>query len=91
MQQENFSMEQSINLIQSMILKTKNTVADSSVYFLLWGWIIFIACLLEYFFKNMMRYQYHYYAWLMIIIGIAGSVYLGARQDKKYKSKNLCS
>lgn len=35
-----------------------------------------------------MRYQYHYYLWLMIIIGIAGSVYLGARQDKQTKVKN---
>lgn len=87
MQQENFSPQQSIDLIQSMILKTKNTVADSSVFFLLWGWVVFIACLLQYFLKNIVHYQYHYYAWLMIIIGIAGSVYLGSQQDKKTKVK----
>ena len=87
MQQENFSPQQSIDLIQSMILKTKNTVADSSVFFLLWGWVVFIACLLQYFLKNIVHYQHHYYAWLMIIIGIAGSVYLGSQQDKKTKVK----
>lgn len=87
MQQENFSPQQSIDLIQSMILKTKNTVADSSVFFLLWGWVVFIACLLQYFLKNIVHYQYHYYAWLMVIIGISGSVYFGSKQDKKAKVK----
>lgn len=87
MQQENFSPQQSLDLIQSMILKTKNTVADSSVFFLLWGWVVFIACLLQYFLKNIIHYQNHYYAWFMIIIGIVGSVYLGSQRDKKTKVK----
>jgi hypothetical protein len=87
MQQENFSPQQSLDVIQSMILKTKNTVADSSVFFLLWGWVVFIACLLQYFLKNIVHYQNHYYAWFMIIIGIVGSVYLGSQQDKKTKVK----
>ncbi len=83
MQQENFSPQQSIDLIQSMISKTKNTVADSSVFFLLWGWVVFSACLLQYFLKNIVHYSHHYYAWLLIIVGVAGSFYLGARQNKK--------
>ena len=87
MQQENFSPQQSLDVIQSMILKTKNTVADSSVFFLLWGWVVFIACLLQYFLKNIVHNQNHYYAWFMIIIGIVGSVYLGSQQDKKTKVK----
>jgi hypothetical protein len=48
MQKENLSPQQSIDLIQSMIDKTKNTVADGSVFFLLWGWVVFIACILQY-------------------------------------------
>ena len=87
MEQENFSPQQSIDLIQSMISKTKNTVADSSVFFLLWGWVVFIGCLLQYFLKNIVHYPYHYNAWLIIIIGIAGSIYLGSRQSKKVKVK----
>ena len=87
MESEDFSPQQSIDLIQRMISKTKNTVADSSVYFLLWGWVVFIACLLQYFLKNIVHYQYNYYAWFAIIIGIAGSVYLGSRQRKKIKIK----
>ena len=68
MESEDFSPQQSIDLIQRMISKTKNTVADSSVYFLLWGWVVFIACLLQYFLKNIVHYQYNYYAWFAIII-----------------------
>lgn len=87
MEEENFSPQQSIDVIQRMISKTKNTVADSSVFFLLWGWVVFIACVLQYILKNIVHYPYHYNAWLVIIIGIAGSVYFGSRQDKRVKVK----
>jgi len=91
MQTENLSPQDSIDLIQSMINKTKNAVADNSVFFLLWGWVVFGACVVQYVLKNMLHYQYHYYAWFLIIIGIAGSVYLGVQQGKKQKVKTYVS
>lgn len=91
MEEEKFSPQQSIDLIQRMILKTKNAAADSSVFFLLWGWVVFIACLLQYFLKNIMQYQHHYYAWLMVIFGVAGSVYFGGKQDKEATVKTYIS
>ena len=44
MAEEKFSPEESIRLIQSMIHKTKQNISDNSIYFLVWGWITFIAC-----------------------------------------------
>ena len=82
MQTEDLSPRDSLDLIQTMINKTKHTVADSSVFFLLWGWVVFFACILQYFLKNILHYGHHYYAWLLIIIGIAGSVYLGIQREK---------
>ena len=91
MEQESFSPQQSIGLIQSMIQKTKNAAADSSVFFLLWGWVVFAACVLQYFLKNVLQYEHHYYAWLLIIIGIAGSAYYGSKQDKEAVVKTYIS
>jgi len=91
MQTENLSPQQSIDLIQSMIYKTKNAAADSSVFFLLWGWVVFIACLLQYILKNVAHYQHHYYAWLIIVVGIVGSVYLGIQRDKTVTVKTYIS
>jgi len=41
--EENFSPEESLQFIQTMIDKAKDSVADKSFYFLLWGWLVFIA------------------------------------------------
>ncbi len=91
MQPEKLSPRDSIELIQNMISKTKNAVADSSVFFLLWGWVVFIACILQYVLKNIVHYQHHYAAWGMIFIGIAGSVYLGIQKGKSTKVKTYIS
>lgn len=87
MEQENFNPRESLELIENMISKAKNSVADSSVYFLLWGWIVFIASIAQYILKNIVNYEHHYYAWLLILVGIAGSIYLGIKGNKKSKVK----
>ena len=91
MQEESLSPQQSIDLIQSMINKTKNAAADSSVFFLLWGWVVFIACLLQYFLKNILHYERHYYAWFLIIFGVAGSIYFGGKKHKAELVKTYIS
>lgn len=88
---EYLSPQQSIDLIQSMISKTKNAAADSSVFFLLWGWVVFIACILQYVLKNVVHYHYHYYAWFIILIGLVGSMYLGYKKSKTAKVKTYIS
>jgi hypothetical protein len=46
-QPETLSPEESLQVIRTMIEKAKTTVADNSFYFLLWGWLVFIAALLQ--------------------------------------------
>ena len=85
MEDKNFSPQQSLVLIEGMISKAKSSVADSSIYFLLWGWVVFIACTLQYVLKVLVRYEHHYYAWFLTIIGIVGSAYIGMKQEKHVK------
>jgi uncharacterized membrane protein YfcA len=87
MQQESFSPEQSLKLIQSMISKTKQDISDNSIYFLVWGWLTFIACTGQFILKHIFQYEKHYVVWTVIIIGILFSIYQGRKEDKKIKVK----
>ncbi|MEJ7588699.1 MAG: hypothetical protein WKI04_14155 [Ferruginibacter sp.] len=57
-----FSPQESLHVIQSMINKSKEDLGDNSIFFLLWGWLVFIGCLLQYFLLVVIKTPYHYYA-----------------------------
>src|ERR1041385_8603631 len=67
---ENFSPEDSLKIIQTMIDKTKTSVADKSFYFLLWGWLVFIGALLQFILKVVVRTEAHPAAWNIMFIGV---------------------
>ena len=85
MTEENFSPEQSLQLIRSMIDKTKQSISDDSMYFLVWGWITFIACTGQFLLKHVYNYEKHYQVWWLIVVGIIFSTYKGMREGKKQK------
>ena len=87
MQQENFSPEQSLQLIQSMISKTKQDMSDNSIYFLVWGWLTFFACTGQFVLKNIFHYEKHYLVWMVVIIGIIFSIYQGRKEEKTSRAK----
>ena len=87
MQNENFSPEDSIRVIQAMIEKTKFTVADNSYYFLLWGWLVFIGCIGQFVLKVLVQYPYHYLIWNITFIGIIFSIYHGVKGRGQKKAK----
>jgi len=87
MAEEKFSPEQSLQLIQSMISKTKQTMSDNSIYFLIWGWLTFIAFIGQFILKHILQYEKHYMVWLVVIIGIVFSIYQGKKDEKKVRAK----
>lgn len=87
MNEEQFSPEQSLRLIRSMISKTKQTMSDNSIYFLVWGWLTFIACTGQFVLKHIFNYEKHYLVWLIIIIGIVFSIYQGRKEGREVKVK----
>jgi hypothetical protein len=50
--QENFSPQESLLLIQSMINKAKSDLEENRFYFLLWGWMAFLAFLAQFGFNG---------------------------------------
>ncbi len=87
MSEEKFSPEQSLQLIQSMISKTKQDMSDNSIYFLVWGWITFIACTGQFVLKHILNYEQHYQVWWIIAIGVAFSIYQGIKERNTQKVK----
>lgn len=82
-QEENLSAQDSLLMIQAMINKTKSQLSGNSIYFLLWGWLVFIGCLLQYFLMVVLNYEHHYYAWFIIIIGIVFSTVHSVKYRRK--------
>jgi hypothetical protein len=83
------SPQESLQLIRSMINKTKDSVADDSFYFLLWGWLVFFCCISSYILKVYFNYQQYYYVFMTMPLGGVISAIYGARQSRKQKVKSF--
>lgn len=91
MEQENFSPQESLKLIQNMIAKTRQDMGDNSKHFLLWGWITFVACVGQYVLKNVFDYEKHYLVWLLTIPAIIISTYMGIKEERTQKANTYIS
>ncbi len=87
MQEEKFSPEQSLQLIQSMISKTKQDMSDKSLHFLVWGWITFIACTGQFILKHILEYEQHYYIWSLVFVGVAFNIWYGIKAGRTRKAR----
>jgi hypothetical protein len=87
MTEEKFSPAESLQLIQSMINKTKQNISNKSIYFLIWGWLTFIACTGQFILKHIYNYPRHYQVWWVIVLGVFFSAYYSFIERKKQKVK----
>ena len=87
MNEESLSPQDSLSLIQSMIDKTKKSMSDDSIYYLVWGWLTFIACTTQFVLKHIYNYEKHYQVWWLIVIGVVFSVWYGRKDSKGQKVK----
>ncbi len=87
MNEEKFSPEQSLQVIQSMIEKAKQNLQDNSFYFLLWGWLVFIAALLHFSLMKFTDLRQTYLVWNLMFIGVVASIINGIKQSKTEKVK----
>ena len=87
MEQENFSPQDSLKVIQSMLEKSKQDIRGNDIYFLMWGWITFIACTGQFLLKRVFDYPYHYRVWLLSFLGVILSICISVKQKKEKKVK----
>lgn len=87
--EENFSPQQSIALIQNMIAKTKNNLAENRIYFLFWGWVTFIAILSQFALIVWLKYERHYLVWLITIPASIITVIYSMRHERREKVRSF--
>jgi len=82
------SSEESIELIQRMIKSAQHDIEDDSFYFLLWGWAVFFACVLNFVLMKLGS-AYPFIGWmiLMPLAGVVTAVY-GSKKERKSKVKS---
>jgi hypothetical protein len=80
--EENFSPQQSLQLIESMIKKVRSDIGDNRFYFLMWGWFTFLAILLQFFLKVVMDYRHHYLVWVISIPLLIITIIKSNREDQ---------
>jgi hypothetical protein len=80
--EENFSPQESLQLIQSMISKTRTNISENRFYFLFWGWFAFIAILTQFFLKVVLHYEHHYLVWALTLPAVIVTVIYTSRRNK---------
>ena len=85
MQEENFSPQDSLKVIESMLQKTRQEIKGNDIYFLMWGWLTFICCTTQFLLKRVFNYPKHYLVWWLTLVGVALSILISIRQGRQRK------
>lgn len=54
-------------VIDSTVLKVRRDLVNRRFYFLLWGWYVFFAFLLQFFLKAAVETRYHFLVWIGLV------------------------
>lgn len=81
--EEQLSETESLDIIQKMISTVKSEMEDDSFYYLLWGWLVLIASIIQYVLIKM-EVGWNYIGWLILMPlgGLITTIY-SYRQEKK--------
>jgi len=65
--ENDFSPQQSLQLIESMINRAKDKFAEDGFMYLVWGWLVLCCSLLQFILLHIVQYEKHYIVWLVTI------------------------
>ncbi|RYY23948.1 MAG: hypothetical protein EOO04_13675 [Chitinophagaceae bacterium] len=77
------SGEQGLEIIRSMINKAKNQFGDNGHLYLMWGWVVLLCSLTEFFLLNYTRWPYHYSVWFATWVAAIYSFYYSYKNKQK--------
>ncbi|MGB8193655.1 MAG: hypothetical protein WCF67_17115 [Chitinophagaceae bacterium] len=82
-----FSPQQSLAVIQSMIETARNQFSENGHLYLLWGWVVFVCSLAQFVLMNYFKYEHHYIVWMLTWAAFIYQFIYIARTRKKDKVK----
>jgi hypothetical protein len=83
--EENFSVQESLQLIQSLIAKAKDDIGKNNFYFLLWGWVTFFTIIAQFLLKVLFKWGHHYFVWLMVIPTMVVTIIYSSQKAKRIR------
>jgi beta-lactamase regulating signal transducer with metallopeptidase domain len=86
---KDFSPQESLLLIRSMIETTRHSISDHSHYYLLWGWAVMIGCIVQYLLMSVFKYPHHYYAWFITLLALVIQIFFIIKDKKKERVKTF--
>ena len=82
------SEQESLRIIHEMIASAKSGIKDNGFFYLLWGWLVFIASLSNYFLQFTIGFNMPWLPWAILMpAGMIASMIAGTRLEKKKKVK----
>jgi len=85
--EKQFNEQESLRIIQEMIAKSKTNLGESSYFYLLWGWLVFISSL-SHFILLSVSYKQPYILWpIAMTLGAILSVIKSRKLHKESKTK----
>ncbi len=79
---------ESLELIHKMISSAKRDFEDDSFHYLIWGWLVFLACATQFVLMKL-NVSFSYIGWMIFMpIGAIASMIYGYKQDKKQRVKS---
>ncbi len=85
--EQQFSEQDSLQLINSMINKAKNSYSESGTLYLVWGFTILICSVTQFIAIKFFNYQQAYYIWFLTWGVFFYQVFFLARKKKRVKVK----
>jgi hypothetical protein len=80
--------KEALLLIEDMISRTREDVKDNGFYYMLWGWLVFVAALIDYVLMVFMNNPDHAVVWgIMMPSGGVISFIAGMREAKQIRVK----
>jgi len=83
--ENNFTPQESLQLIESMINRAKDKYAEDGSLYLMWGWLVFICSLLQFLLLHVFQYEYHYIVWLATIPFFIFQYFYVSKKQKQQK------
>ncbi|TNE55548.1 MAG: hypothetical protein EP344_13165 [Bacteroidetes bacterium] len=76
---------ESLRVIRETIDLAKSSLRENGFHYLLWGWLVVLACIADYYLGVVLQYPGHYLAWMgMAAIGGPAALVYEWRREKKH-------
>lgn len=76
--------QKQLELIEEMIKTAKGNISEGSIFYLVWGWLVFIAAATNYYLLIFVNYKNHWVAWpILMTLGAIISGVIGYKKGKR--------